>query len=273
MDWNKSNIVLIIAFLIINAFLIFSIVNHESDEDREAIYISRVENLLEEKGIKISCEIPKAYDKAPFLELEYKNIVLTETMIMNFLPDFSGEFYDNVFTYSSDTASLTRIGNNKLVYEKEDGEEVIKIIDEKDDLQVIYNFCLAHDIDMENFVYEAVYKENDHMVYEFKESYEGFLIENSYIKFCINDAEVCRFEMQTVENIIKKAEEDMISPYEAIIRVLVDENNYNKDIVEIKACYYSESPEGESSLDYFDSDLVWKLVFSDGSYYYLDGFY
>jgi len=271
MDWNKSNIVLIIAFLLINIFLLFSILyNNGSEDATEKNFKLALEEMLTEKGISISSEIPKAYGKAPFLELEYGQIKLTEEMIKLYIEDFDGEFYENVYDYSSKSAKLSKIGNNKLVYEKLETDDVIKIMNVDENKKIISDFCRSHDIDMKGFMEESYFINEEYEIYEFKQMYEGFSIDNSYRKFFIKKHEIVRFEMQTVDDIIKKAEVDVVNPYEALIRVITEKDNFNKEIIDMKACYYNSKSDLDTTLDYFDSDLVWKVIFSDGSYFYLD---
>lgn len=271
MDWNKSNIVLIVAFLIINIFLLFSILYKDNGKDAtEEIFHQQLYEMLSDKGINIKTEVPKGYTKVPFLELEYEEILLTENMVKLFLPDFDGEFYENVFIYSTDKERLTKIGNNKLVYEKIDVNEVIKIKNSDDNKKIINDFCRNHKVVMTGFMEETYFIKDGFEIYEFKQMYEGFSIDNSYRKFIIKDNEIVKFEMQTVDDIIKKAEVDVVDPYEALIRLITESENYNKEIIDMKACYYNSTSNIDTTLDYFDSDLVWKVIFSDGSYFYLD---
>jgi len=61
MDWNKTNTILITAFIILNVFLFVSSKNirnaeHKPNYDKE--FAQEVAYLLEEKNIKINVEIP-----------------------------------------------------------------------------------------------------------------------------------------------------------------------------------------------------------------------
>lgn len=271
MDWNKSKIILIIAFLIINVFLLAEVVyERNSNNELEIQYIDEIYKILGEKGIEVDCEIPEGYKSAPFMELEFSELLLSDNLIKSFLPNFDGEYDEDVYSYSDDTAELSRVGKNKLVYEKKDDESGITVTGDKDREKISENFCLARGIDMTDFEKESTYERDGCLVIEYKQKFEGFFIESSYRKFYFKNFEVVKFEMQTVGNIFKKAEVDIISPYDALVRVIVNEGNYNKTIIDMKACYYNEFSANDDSLDYFDSDLVWKVTFDDGSYCYLN---
>ena len=86
MDWNKSNTILIVAFIILNIFLFISFYNNTFSEEYDVMsdeqFVTSVEDLLKQKNIKINCSIPSDTYILPVLETEY-DIVQVDNELLN----------------------------------------------------------------------------------------------------------------------------------------------------------------------------------------------
>ncbi|HCS11273.1 MAG TPA: hypothetical protein DIV40_07455, partial [Clostridiales bacterium] len=90
MDWNKTNTILITAFIILNVFLFVSTKNMTNAEyapmnDKE--FAQEVSYLLDGQNIKINVEIPDETYILPVLETEYEIIQIDSKLLENFLSE------------------------------------------------------------------------------------------------------------------------------------------------------------------------------------------
>ncbi len=59
MDWNKANIVLIAAFIVLNIFLLSSsfsdVYSEEYNVNTDSEFVENVENILSERNVYVKC--------------------------------------------------------------------------------------------------------------------------------------------------------------------------------------------------------------------------
>ena len=87
MDWNKSNSILIIAFIVLNIFLLLATFSNVFSDNSNTVIIGdfkeNVESILKNKNINIKCEIPKDIYLLPVLETEYDMIEINNEFLQN----------------------------------------------------------------------------------------------------------------------------------------------------------------------------------------------
>ncbi len=76
MDWSKAKTILIVAFIITNILLIYVIVgeDHVNEPTLKDDFIEDVVELLEDKNIKVSTQIPKDIPHLNTMVVEYENV-------------------------------------------------------------------------------------------------------------------------------------------------------------------------------------------------------
>ncbi len=273
MDWNKSNTILIVVFLIVNIFL-FSFIyfsdsfNLEYDLKEKEEFLQSVKEILKQKNIIISCEIPSKIHKAPFLEVEYDVISPNRELVENFIGKYDGIINEDVLFYENENESLEIVGMKKIIYEKT-GDFNIKNEDSADD--IIDEFCKRKNIDISGFVKVNEIDSKDYKLIKFVEKYRTYNLENSYIHFYIKNGEIIKFEMQKIVSLSERANIKSISAAEALLRLMTINFADNKEIVDIQICYYTKENEDFQNINSISVDLVWKVIFSDKTCAYLVG--
>lgn len=280
MDWNKSNNILIIAFLVVNIFLFSfiyfsnnSVVNNDLKEKEE--FLNSVKEILSQKSITISCDVPTTIYKAPFLELEYDIIHPNKELIETFIGEYDGIINDEILVYENEYESIEIVGMKKIIYTKISDTPMAEArifnfssygnnID-----SVVNDFCVKNKIDLNDFIKLNEIENGDNLQLIYVEKHGDFNLENSYAIFNIKNGEVVRFEMQKVARINERADIKSISATEALLRLMTIDSINNKEVVDIKICYYTKEDEDFKSINSINADLVWKVIFNDNTYVHL----
>lgn len=276
MDWNKSNTILIIAFVILNIFLLMSTFgdifadnfNVNSDSD----FKDDIENMLASKNISIKCQIPENVFVLPVLETEYEMIEVNNELVQKYLGK-DVEAKDDVYIYSNDKGEkLEIIGGKKIRFTIRDmipGE----IADEEALNKSIRTFIDEFAIDNTEFSesYRYISEKGSYITYT--QNYNDINLDNSYMNFLVDKEGVYGYEMQKI-NSVKEIKDKIraISAIEALPRLMSYDDIKDKDIIEIKMKYYSNEDGNWENIAKINADPTWKVIFSDGTQKYLSSF-
>ncbi len=273
MDWNKSNTILIIAFLVVNVFLFGFIYISDNftekyDLEEKEDFLNSVKEILKTKNITISCEIPSKVYKAPFLEIKYDIINPSKEIIENFIGEYDGIINDEILFYENEFESIEIVGMKKIIYNNEKAYNTeIKNAESVDN--IISDFCNEKKIDASNFIKVNEINADDYKLVTFIERYKGYNLENAYMNFYIKGEEVFKFEMQKIVSLNERAQITSIPAAEALLRLMTYDSINNKEITDIQICYYTSENEEFENINSINVDLVWKVVFSDNTFVYL----
>lgn len=276
MDWNKSNTILIIAFIILNIFLLLATFSDVFTDDSNVVikgdFKENVEKLLKSKNINIKCEIPKDIYILPVLETEYDIIKVNNELLEKYLGK-GLEAQDNVFVYNNDKKeTLEIVDNKKIVYTIRD-KVVGEIKNDEFINQAIDTFLESKKINKIGFSESNRFISSNGSCISYTESYNGFHIDNSYMCFYIDTNGVYKFEMQRVNSIMEIKDTIRAVPaIEALPRIITYDEIKDKDIVDIKMTYYCNEDENWGYITRTNSDPTWKVIFSDGTQKHLTGF-
>lgn len=282
MDWNKSYNILIIAFLIVN-ILLFSFIffsnnaNINNDLKEKEEFLKNVMEILKQKEIKISYEVPSEIYEAPFLELEYDIIEPNIELIEKFIGKFDGVINNEILIYESESEAVKIEGKKKIIYYNK-ALENLEVQKEKLDssllssdevLKIINDFCIDKNIDLTGFTKISEYDDWNIKLVKFVEKHRGYNLENSYVEFVIMKGHVYIFNMQKVARINERANIKSISAAEALLRLMTFDDISNKEVIDMQICYYTKEEEDFKNKNSISTDLIWKVTFSDNTYAYL----
>ena len=269
MDWNKSNTILIIAFVILNIFLFVSYYNNTFSEEYDVMndgeFVEDVEELLKQKNIRIGGSIPKGSYVLPILETEYEIIEADNELLQNYL-GAGVEAVEDVYVYYNNKGEMLEIiSGKKLRYtirelskEKMTGKENIT--------NLINEFIADKNINVEGYSENHKYDSEEMCIYIYTQNYNEYSMDNSYMYFYVDSEGIYKFEMQRI-NSVKEITEKVrtVSAVEALMRLMTYNDIKDKEITEIEITYYSTEDENWQYITRINSDPTWKVIFSDGS--------
>lgn len=269
MDWNKSNTIFIVAFIILNIFLFSYSFNDIFSEEYNVMsdieFIENVENILKEKNITINCDLPNEMYTLPILDTEYRILNIDKKLLEKYLGE-GIEPIEDVYKYSNEKGeTLEIIEGKKLVYtlrEKAEGKiaEDLKISDE------INNFLKSKNIDESGFIENYKNFTDDSGLVVYTRYYNDISVDNSYMKFYIDKNGVYKYETQKI--IAIKEISDKVNTFTAVenlLKLLSFDDISNKEIVRIDMSYYSIEDENWKVVWGINSYPTWKVIFSDGT--------
>lgn len=273
MDWNKSNTILIIAFIIINILLLATTINNIYKDEYNVLsdkdFINETEQILKQKNITINCSIPKETYILPVLETEYEIIDVNNDLIQNYLGK-GVEAKEDVFSYSNEKGeTLDIIDNKKIVFKKRNSLKGLKPTEENI-LAYIESFAKEKNLDMTK--YDRTYKyDNDEgscIIYNMHQN--NISIDNSYMRFFIDNEGIYMFEMQRIKSTMEIKEKiRTVSSMEALLRLMTYDNLKDKEIDGIEMVYYSLEDNNWKYIIKTNSDPTWKVIFKDGNQLHL----
>lgn len=278
MDWNKSNTILIIAFVIINIFLFTTDYNTKADNElsvyEDKNFVENVNKQLKSKNINIETNVPKETYTLPVLETEYEIIEINDELVQNYL-GVNVKSSKDVFVYNNNQGETLEIVDGKRIVYTLRQKIPSKEGDYNDEIvnNVIKEFLQNKKLNNEGFVNTEKYIYSDYQIVTYVQIYNELSLENSYMKFYVDKEGIYKFEMQKISSVMEiKAKVHTISSYEALLRLMAYEDIKNKDIVGIKMTYYSLENDNWKYITRINADPTWKVIFSDGTQILLSSF-
>lgn len=276
MDWNKSNTILIIAFVILNIFLLISIFGNVFTENfnvnLDKNFLDNVENILKTKNINVKCEIPENIFVLPVLETEYEMIEVNDALVQKYLGK-GVKAEKDIYKYTNNKNEVLEIIDGKKIKFTKRNMISGEISDEKVVNKDIESFIKENAIDDAGFAESYRYMSDKGSYVTYTQSYDDINVDNSFLNFYVDKEGVYKFEIQKINTIIEiKGKVRTISAIEALPRLITYDDIKDKDIVEIKMKYYSIENDNWKNITKINADPTWKVVFSDGTQRYLSSF-
>lgn len=272
MDWNKTNTILITAFIILNVFLLASssyMDKTEYNPDKDKEFAQNVESLLNQKNIVLNTDIPDDDFIMPVLYTEYEIIQISPDLLDQYLGE-KIQPLEGVFTYSNKEGDTLEIIDGKklrLTLADKGDKTSPENIEEK-----INDFIQEKKIDAGAYVENLKHISQDDYLYIYTQKYNDFSVDNSYMKFFANEDGIYKFEMQRIISITEIPERvRTIHAVEALLRILTYPEINNKEISKIEMTYYSVEDDNWQNIERINSDPTWKVIFSDGTQKHLPG--
>ncbi len=274
MDWNKTNTILITAFIILNVFLFTSsnyMTKAEYNPKNDKEFAEDVENLLKQKNITINADIPYESYVLPVLETEYDIIKVNSQLLEKYLHE-KIEPVEDVYTYSNSKGETIEIIDGKklrLTLRNKINGEINENIDIKEEIN---NFLKEKNIKIDNYVENLKYISDSDCHYVFTQKYKDYSMDNSYMYFFVDKEGIYKFEMQRIISVAEITEKvRIIFAIEALPRILTYPEIKNKEIEKIEIAYYSVEDDNWQNIERINSDPMWKVIFSDGTQKHLPG--
>lgn len=277
MDWNKSNTILIAAFIILNIFLFASASDNVFSEEYNAVedeeFIQNVENLLSKKNITVNTQLPLESYMLPTLDTEYEIIYVTEELLKRFLgPDVTP--VQDVYLYNNSKGEILEITHGKKLYFTKREKIIGKITYESLIASKINEFIEEYKVNSEGYTENYRYLSNSNSYVEYTRHHNNYSMDNSYMRFYFDKDGIYKFEMQNILTFRETAEKiRTFSAAEALPRLMSYKDIENKEIISAEMTYYSDEDENWQYISGINSYPVWKVIFSDGSQKHLSSIY
>lgn len=273
MDWNKTNTILITAFIILNVFLFTSsnyMTKAEYNPNNDIEFEEDVSNLLKQRNITINADIPDETFILPVLETEYDIIKVNSQLLEKYLHE-KIEPVEDVYSYSNSNGETIEIIDGKklrLTLRKKVNGKINENIDIKEEIN---NFLKEKNI-TDDYVENLEYISETDCHYVYTQRYNDYSMDNSYMYFFVDKEGIYKFEMQRIISVTEITEKvRTIYAIEALPRILTYPEIRNKEIAKVEITYYSVEDDNWQNIERINSDPTWKVIFSDGTQKHLPG--
>jgi regulatory protein YycI of two-component signal transduction system YycFG len=269
MDWNKAKSILIIAFVVIDIFLLVNVMASKK-ENNNLPFSEAISSQLEAKNINIDADINLNQQILPILEVEFNLYDSKSIQIENFLGENFTEATPETIFLNDQGATLEIVQGKKLVVTYREADEANRTSKERF-LTEVETFCKNHKINLENYSADNVNEASGGVSIIYRELYEGITLENSYYYFSGDATGIFKVEHQDVKSIKTiRGEVSMSRGDEALLRLLQYPEIFNDTIIKMETCYYID----EAGLDWEkvvsdNMDPTWKVTFRSGIIKYL----
>lgn len=273
MDWNKTNTILITAFIILNVFLFTSsnyMTKAEYNPNNDMEFEEDVANLLKQRNITINADIPDETFILPVLETEYDIIKVNSQLLEKYLHE-KIEPVEDVYSYSNSNGETIEIIDGKklrLTLRKKVNGKINENINIKEEIN---NFLKEKNI-TDDYVENLKYISETDCHYVYTQRYNDYSMDNSYMYFFVDKEGIYKFEMQRIISVTEITEKvRTIYAIEALPRILTYPEIRNKEIAKVEITYYSVEDDNWQNIERINSDPTWKVIFSDGTQKHLPG--
>ncbi len=274
MDWNKTNTILITAFIILNVFLFTSsnyMTKPEYKPERDKEFTQKVTKMLKEKNIVINAEIPEEPLILPVLETEYEIMKINLQLLENFLGE-NIEPLEDVYTYTNSKGHVLEIIDGKklrLTLRSKIPGEIKGNFNIEEEINA---FIEGKNINTNKYVENYKHISDNDCMYVYTQTYNDYSMDNSYMHFFADKEGIYKFEMQRIISVTEiMGKIRTIRAIEALPRILTYPEIENKEIIKIEMSYYSREDSNWQNIERINSDPTWKVIFDDGSQKHLPG--
>ncbi len=287
MDLSRAKIVLIIAFLGLNIFLLYQIIVDES-MDNPVLFgrkeeVSRLETALQQANLSLDVPLPRGGMSVAYLVVmpwqpeaedvavmlwqglendEGNNSFPSEDMVI--IEDHENNM--NSWLFGSYEMRLCKEGSFQLKHVFKDLEpEQIEEIAEEFIKRVSF---------LQDFVYDYVIVKEDKTVLYYRQNYEDFLLFAGYVQFYSDGDSGNEVHLYRLEPLgFGEQQREVIPPSTALWRFLevYSETEFDVSptaIVEFSIGYYSEEYDAER----WEIPPVWRIRLLNGEVFYINAF-
>ncbi|HOQ76887.1 MAG TPA: two-component system regulatory protein YycI [Thermoclostridium sp.] len=254
MEWSKAKSILIFLFVILNIFLLFSIIHTVSDTKPGREYVKLVNNLLESKNIRIACAIPSCRSESG--SIVYREESIDENRVVTFfLGQGASQSQDGEKVWKAD-GKVLEIGNNSIIFDDASPDTQVDIGDREALTKMFQKVFQGLGLKQGDYVPD-IWEEKDGKVHvRYVKKYKGQLLFDIYADFIVSadGIEHAAIMIGEVSHTIGKSE--VLSAWHLLAVSNLRENLVITDI----AFGFKRIHEGEL----YDSP-VWRIRLSDGS--------
>lgn len=276
MDWARIKTILIVSFIMVNLILGYNIYQTRDTYEKavpveEAVFDQVVE-LLASKNISVDFQLDHYMEKVPSLTVSYESYDLEESA-KTFLGD-DYEIMDGVAILGEKAVKIENDTALKYFYTLP--------LDDKNDcteenaVKVAEKFLARYGYESSEAPWR-IDQQGEFMVVTYKQFYDAYYLDETYMTLAIYDDEVVRFSRKWFQTVLEQdVARDIVPPSQALFKVI--ERAYNETItygapIVIEKMELGYRLDDSILFSYIKSGDVfpyWRITFSDGRIIYIE---
>lgn len=281
MNWSKAKSILIIALIITNVLLIYTVYSEENPEDStlDEEFIQEVEETLMHIDIGLETTIPTFRANLLGLTVEYENkdiyTLNKDFFDGNGLVTHQGEGFSEI---NAGNELISLINEKMLIYESSETIERYNIESSEQAIVIALEFLEDKNFDTSDLKASFIRTEDDLYTIEFTKIYEGNYLESTFTNVQVDNTGVKNLQRSWL-NVIDEGSKPIYidSASKSLLSLLSMNQVQCKDIIDISLCYYF-APEIHDYIDDPDEAQrgraipAWRITFHDGYKVFIDNY-
>lgn len=281
MNWAKAKTILIVALIITNVLLIYTVYSEENpvDPTLDEEFILKVEETLKDIDIGLETSIPTFNPSLPGLTVEYEMKDI-ETLNQDFFEGKGtitslGEGFSEIH---SDKELLSLINGKMIIYESGETLENYNIENASEAVNIALEFLEYRNFDTSDIRTSFIRTDGDLYTIEFTKVYEENYLESTFTNIQVDNTGVKNFQRSWL-NVTEEGSKPIYidSAPKSLLSLLSTNQVQGKDIIDISLCYYF-APEVHDYIDEPDEAQkgraipAWRITFHDGYKIFIDNY-
>ncbi|MCX8130858.1 MAG: two-component system regulatory protein YycI [Clostridia bacterium] len=261
MDWSKAKSVLIVVFLILNAFLSVYLISLYQGNSVHRKNIINAVKILEDKGIKVMCKIPETRDS---YSINYENSVLDKNMIASVL--FGSNMISGAIINGQEmqrgSKRILFTDNSSFLYTDAKLVQNTQIFEKEKIVKICSKLLADLKLPVSDFYLDSYVTQPDGSVnLIFIEKVENYIIFSNRFEMSFYNGEIIRLKAAVAK--INKGQKikikNIVPAYQILLRNYIGESNIIVNGIDLGYdCRYLE--EGTSST----TSPIWRVRTGDG---------
>ncbi len=217
MDWSKAKNVLIVIFLALNVFLLFT--NYDTLSSGRTVskeIVSNTESVLNSRGVKLKCKIPTNVQSTM---LTFENTKLDKAKIAEKLLGLDSKSIAEGMEVFNNNKSLV-FNEGRFTYINKDTASVVEISGVSDAQKLVAKLLKKLSLNFSEYILDKSIKNKDNS-YELKyiHKYQDYLIYDDYISAVVGNSGIKRLEYKYREAKILEQNngQDLLEAYQILI--------------------------------------------------------
>lgn len=281
MNWSKAKTILIVALIVTNALLAYTVFSEENpiDPTLDEAFILKVEEALMDIDIGLDTPIPTFRPSLLGLTVEYEMKDI-DTLNQDFFGGngditHQGEGFSEI-NFGNEILSL--INKKMIIYESSETIEKYNIENSSDAIDVALKFLEERNFDTSDTKTSFIRTEDDLYTIEFTKIYGDNFLESTFTNVQVDKTGVKNLHRSWLNVISEGSKSIYIDTAPKSLLSLLSENQVQgKDIIDISLCYYF-APDKH---DYIDEPNearrgraipAWRITFHDGYKIFIDNY-
>lgn len=261
MEWSRAKFILIFLFVVLNGFLLYSIIRTASDTRPGRDYIQLVNSLLESKNIRVECTVPSC--RAESGSIVYKEGKVDESRVVSFfLGRDARQIHGGENVWEAE-GKVLEIGNNRIIFNDKSPDGHLDIADREALAEELQRVFRGIGLKPGDFIPD-IWDEKDGKVYvRYVRKYKGQLLFSIHADFTVSEKGLEHALVMTEEVSHTIGRSEVLSAWRLLAVSNLEENSVITDI----SFGFKRIHEGEL----YDSP-VWRIRLSDGREIYYNAF-
>ena len=262
MDWSKAKTILIVVFLILNVFLLFTALYANSSHGFQD-YARYAEEYLRQRNIEIDAKIPQITGQKGNIVYEARDFDFSQLTRYVFGHEVARTVTENSTVFAEDDNRI-ELTEDELMITSSLSDDSDRFKNSKAFLQMVYSFLDDIGYPQNNLTLQSSEETESTKAYVFNLKYKNDVLFDQFIRVDFQSDGLLTITVPAKEvKRVNHFNSDILSAYQVLVMGGLPDGSVVKDV----SFGYKQMSKGEL----FDTP-AWRFLLSDGTVYFFDAY-